>query len=308
MWYTRDALLISYTTSIHLTKPLSPCTFRFLLQTSECTTKFGEELPHCLLSAPIQEEGDEEETLTFPLSLEKKMTCVLGSSYESIIEQACVEMYEDLDACLPHDLSSSTATPVSCGEEEAFDGMIDISVVTGNKLPAFCDKVYKKNEDVDAEQLKARFDYYNDHRVHTGWSLDEAASESKNEEVEMISEPEATEQPEGKSAASEPEAVAAPAVSRMSEPEETEDESYVSNPIDVASAEESFGWEDGEGEKNDTKPTKLFPFVLAGLAIVAAVVVALIVKRRGLGTNPARPVSTKEYSDLTLKEVDHEMA
>ena len=57
----------------------------------------GEELPHCVVSFP-EPDG---EAMAMPLSLDKKLACVVGSTYEIFIEEACVDTYESLDKCLP---------------------------------------------------------------------------------------------------------------------------------------------------------------------------------------------------------------
>merc|ERR1719223_1123746 len=62
-----------------------------------CFSKLGEELPHCVMSTPV----DDEDVMSLPLSLMKKLDCVLGLSYESLIEDMCVNLYETFDECLP---------------------------------------------------------------------------------------------------------------------------------------------------------------------------------------------------------------
>lgn len=136
-------------------------------KTLGCFSKLAEELPHCVLSSPV----DETASVSFPLSLEKKMACLIGSSTDLFTETMCVDFYEELDECLPQEYDDANTDVIlaECGEDDTLLGM-DASVLSQNKIPAFCTKIYEDNETIDAEEFQTRFDYYNKNREY-GWTI-----------------------------------------------------------------------------------------------------------------------------------------
>ena len=142
--------------------------------------KLGEDLPHCVFSVPL-EDG---ETLSLPLSLDKKFLCVVGSSSKILLDSICVQSYDGLDKCLPQiddvDVDEYTS---QCAQDEGlilgkqeFLG-IDSSVLWGNNIPAFCSKVFEE-KGLDTEELQSRLDYYNENREY-GWTVETVSSEDK---------------------------------------------------------------------------------------------------------------------------------
>jgi len=250
-------------------------------KTFGCFSKLGEDLPHCVLGLPVQ-DGD---PMSLPISLEKKLACVLGSSYESSIVEACVGMFEGLDKCLPQ---SDDATDVddaisSCAVEEGIligkqDDLLgmDASVVTGNKMPDFCSKIFDE-QGMDAEELQSRLEYYNKNREY-GWTIESIVNDVKEEVEEVIESPE------------ESQAL------------------YKSNPVGISS-EEYTTWTDGEAAPEDDvfSQKKYLPFLVVGLVIAATVLLALIVKHRRSGSLSVRSHSTsnnnsrKDYANLSVK-------
>lgn len=259
-------------------------------------------------------------TYSFPLSLSKKLACVLGSSFESVLGEACVDTYEGLDKCLPRldetDVDDATSL---CAEEEGlllgkqeFIGM-DASVVTGNKLPDFCTKIFE-DKGMDTKEVQSRLDHYNENREY-GWTLETIAIDAKEPSIEAGAAPE------------EPsvEAEAAPEESSEDfiismESSEQPQESYKSRPVDIPSVE-SLEWEDGlasptTASDDASARAKFFPFLMAGLVIVGVLAVALIVKyaRSRLGASPMGSksasrtnVSRKNYAHVAVKMVDNEI-
>jgi len=240
-------------------------------KTFGCFSKLGEDLPHCVLSLPV-EDGD---PMSLPLSLEKKLACVLGSSYESFIEEACVGMFEGLDKCLPRSDDATNvddAISLCAGEEGILIGKqddllgMDASVVTDNKMPDFCSKVFKE-KGMDADELQSRLEYYNKNREY-GWTIESIVPESPEESQAL----------------------------------------YKSNPVGISSQVYST-WTDGEAAPEDDSylQKKYLSFLVAGLVIAAAVLLALIVKYRRLGENPVRSHSTsnnnsrKDYATLSVQ-------
>jgi len=241
-----------------------------------CMSKLGENLPHCVMTAPALEGG---EKVSLPLSLEKKIACMLGSSYETIFDEACVELYEGLDKCLPQKSAQRVDEDAtsSCALEEGlpigdweFFGM-DSSVVTGNKLPAFCDKTFDK-KGMDTTEIQARFDHYNAIRDY-GWTLESITSNAKTESNQA---------PEPSASASE--AQSGPKVKgdeeegfilSMNSSESLQE--YKSNPQDISRAETTFDWAEGEETavsqtESSAGESKLFVLVvpaLAGVAVLA---------------------------------------
>ena len=260
----------------HLTKNLSQLV---LLKIYGCFSKLGENLPHCVLSLPVQDGN----SMSLPISLEKKLACVLGSSYQSFIEEACVDMYAGLDKCLPQsdddtdvdDVTSSCAREegILIGKQDDLLGM-DASVVTGNEMPDFCSKAFKE-KGMKTEELQSRLEYYNKHREY-GWTIESSVNDAKDE-VEAV-----TESPEGDDRDSQVVSLMSNQVSGQSQ------EWYRSNPVPVFISREDYStWTDGEASQEDDISSQKgnFPFFVAGLVIAAAVLLSLIVKYRGFGAN-----------------------
>jgi len=244
-----------------------------------CFSKLGENLPHCVISLPVQ-DGD---SVSLPISLEKKLACVLGSSYQSFIEEACVDMYEGLDKCLPQsdDDTDVDDTTSSCAGEEGIlvgkqDDLLgmDASVVTGNGMPDFCSKIFEE-KGMNTEELQSRLEHYNKNRKY-GWTIESIVNDAKDE-VEAV-----TESPEGA-------LVVSSQVSGQSQA------LYKSKPF-VISSEEYSTWTDGDAAPDDdiSSQKEYFPFLVAGLVIAAAVLLSLIVKYRGFGAIPVRSHSTSD--------------
>lgn len=285
-------------------------------KTFGCFSKLGEDLPHCVVSSPIPMDGN---TYSFPLSLSKKLACVLGSSFESVLGEACVDTYEGLGQCLPQldetDVDDATSL---CAEEgglllgkQEFIGM-DASVVTGNKLPDFCTKIFE-GKGMDTKEVQSRLDHYNENREY-GWTLETIANDAKESSIEAEAAPE------------EPsvEAEAVPDESsedfiKSMESSEQPQESYKSRHVDIPSVE-SLEWEDGEApttaSDDASARAKFFPFLMAGLIIVGVLALALIVKyaRSRLGAIPMGSksasrtnVSRKNYAHVAVKMVDNEI-
>jgi len=213
--------------------------------------------------------------------------CVLGSSYESVLDEACIGIYEGLDKCLPQsDATDIDETTSSCAEEEGlllgklnFIGM-DSSVLTRNRMPKFCLQIFEEKL-MDITEIQSRLDYYNKNREY-GWTLETTANDAKVG-VEEAPEVEASEQPQ---------------------------DSYESKSTDILTVE-SLGWEDGEAATVDDSTSvkaKLFPFIIAGLAIAGAVALVLVVKYSSSTIRARMPTSTpkadtprKEYAHVAVK-------
>jgi hypothetical protein len=140
--------------------------------------KLGEDLPHCVFPVPL-EDG---ETLSLPLSLDRKMLCVLGSSSKIILDTFCVESFDGLDKCLPQidDADVDEYTSQCAQDEGLFLGKqeflgIDSSVLSGDKIPDFCSKIFEE-KGLDTEQLQSRLDYYNKNREY-GWTVETVSNE-----------------------------------------------------------------------------------------------------------------------------------
>lgn len=167
-------------------------------KTLGCFSKLSEDLPHCVLSIPTQDGT----TISFPISLEEKLTCVLGSTYGIFIEEACVDGYESLDKCLPpigdstgmNDAASLCADRegLLIGKQDSILGM-DASVVTGNKMPDFCAKVFEE-KGIDTEEVQSRLEYFNKNRDY-GWTIESTAYGVK-EQVGAVSVPAISEKQE----------------------------------------------------------------------------------------------------------------
>ena len=132
--------------------------------------------------------------MSLPISLEKKLACLLGSSYKSFIEEACIDMYEGLDKCLPQsdDATNVNDATSSCAEEEGLligkqDNLLgmDASVVTGNEMPYFCSKIFEE-KGMMTEELQSRLEHYNKHREY-GWTIESIVNDAKDE-VEAVTE------------------------------------------------------------------------------------------------------------------------
>ncbi len=254
--------------------------------------------------SPALESG---EAMAIPLSLEKKLACVLGIDYENHIDEACQLMHDSFDKCLPQagatEVDDEAVT--SCAREEAlplgkldFFGM-DYSVVTGNSMPDFCSRSFDR-KGIDTTDLQARLDFYNDNRQY-GWTLESVTPHIYDDETQ----------------ASEP------------EPQAKKDEgfilsmkgsqaSYRSNPGDAPSVDVAE-WSNGEAASTGTESasgtSNFFIFLVAGVAIGGAVLlvfVAMYVRDRfrsddNRSSRTARETSRKKYS-LAMQLDGHEIA
>ena len=155
-----------------------------------CTSDFGRELPRCVLSASSPDGTD----ASFPLSLMKKSTCVLGWTYDMILGEFCLDLYDGLDACLPEVDATfdSDSVAASCddrgvflGKRDDFLGM-DMSVLTENKIPAFCSKVFIE-KDMGTEGLQSRMNYYNKNREY-GWTVKAPEDTTSNNAIAISSQ------------------------------------------------------------------------------------------------------------------------
>jgi len=154
-------------------------------QVIQCMVEFGEKLPKCVLTSQDQVNSIGGDKITLPLSLDKKIFCLV-KSYENIfVDSICTTLYEGLDNCLPDvgDDFDSDSVSLSClendvpiGKQDMLFGM-DTSVITENKVPDFCSQVFEQS-DMDIIQLNHRLDYFNKEREY-GWVADsyDASSE-----------------------------------------------------------------------------------------------------------------------------------
>mmetsp|Transcript_28413 Transcript_28413/g.48313 ORF Transcript_28413/g.48313 Transcript_28413/m.48313 type:complete len:579 (-) Transcript_28413:86-1822(-) len=265
-------------------------------KTFECFRKLGEEMPRCVVYAPTEDS----KPFSLPLSLLKKLACLLGSNYEMVIEMACDDLHEGLDKCLPQiDEEIDEDNISTCAEEEgiligkqdALFGM-DASVLTGDKIPGFCSRVFEENG-VDTTELQSRFEYYNQNREY-GWVI-ESSTKDEKEVVEAIAVPQKDKY-------------------GMKSPIPGDFQAlHQSNP-DVLSSEEQSTWADGEAGANDGYGVSTISFLIAGLVIVAAVLVGLAVKYSGFRAIRVRPseipntTSRKEYAHVGVKMADADFA
>ena len=124
------------------------------------------------------------------------------------------------------------------------------------------------------EKLQSRLEHYNKHREY-GWIIEFIVNDAKDEVQEVPESPE------------ESQAL------------------YKSNPVGISS-EEYTTWTDGEAAPEDEvfSQKNYFPFLVVGLVIAAAVLLALIVKHRRSGAIPVRTSnnnSRKDYANLSVK-------
>lgn len=138
-----------------------------------CAKSHSEEVPRCVMK--IQTPNA---TVLFPLSLQKKMFCLIGAASDDMVEDMCIELYVDLDYCLPE--AGDTTDEDVCRDH--FLGL-DSSIITNDKLPGYCSEVYEK-QGVDDTGLQSRFDEYNAYREH-GWTIDIESSPSTDQGAEI---------------------------------------------------------------------------------------------------------------------------
>ncbi|KAL3795467.1 hypothetical protein HJC23_000825 [Cyclotella cryptica] len=156
-----------------------------------CLGNLGDDMPHCVISSPSTPD-DERRMHSVPLSLLKKLACVLGSSYKPALDMVCVSIYEGLDECLPQlDEDETNGATSLCGREHGIvlgktDFGMDSSVLTGNKIPSFCTEIFDM-KGIDISELKSRLDRYNRNREY-GWTLENAGNVEANTEVEEAKE------------------------------------------------------------------------------------------------------------------------
>lgn len=265
-----------------------------------CVSKFGDSLPHCLLNSPPSDEGT---VISMPLSLEKKLDCIVGASYEGLLEEMCMGILGALDDCLPscHETVDDQVSSVynSCTQEEGMGVMfaksdflfgIDTSVIDNNQMPEFCSKIFKK-KGVETKDIQSRLDNFNLGRSY-GWTLDsittdikvgvETPQESPEGDKEFIISMESSALPQG---------------------------IYKSNPEDISQVE-STEWSNGEAELSETESTSakssFFVFMMAGVVVIALTALALIFKH-----TRDRVGGQQKYqlpSDLALKIDGHDIA
>ena len=143
---------------------------------AKCLVTFSEELPHCYITIPMEVEDDSEE-FKLPLSLEKKLDCLIGGFLEDSSTEFCTSTFEALGECLPKVGANFIDDEIasSCAEEGALVGKTDFlgmdsSVLTQNKiLPDFCVKVLDQNSTM--KEVEARLQYYNENRDY-GWTVE----------------------------------------------------------------------------------------------------------------------------------------
>ena len=254
--------------------------------------------------------------MSFPLSLEEKLTCLIGSSYEGILEGACLDFLWNLDMCLPH--SDDATTDVDHVEECAELGIpfgklddllgMDVSVVTGDKMPDFCSKIFEENG-LDAEDLQSRLESYNKNREY-GWTIETIANDVKVE-VEAVPKNE-----DGIKTIAYDVKVEVEAVPVVPENEDGNDEGgddkvsiAMSQALEKPGALHTSTWTDGEAAPEDDASFhgKYFPFVVIGSTLSAMALLALAVKHFRGGSSSQRKeriqnnASCKEYSNLAMK-------
>jgi len=164
--------------------------YHHLDKVGDCFGKLGEDLPHCVISSPSP--LNDSRTHSVPLSIMKKLACVLGSSYTPALDMLCVSTYEGLDECLPQ-LDEDVVNGVTsmCAIERGLNlgkmgfGM-DSSVISGNKMPAFCSKIFEE-KGIDTLEVQSRLDHYNKNREY-GWTLDSIGHNEAHVEVEEVEE------------------------------------------------------------------------------------------------------------------------
>ncbi|EJK46419.1 hypothetical protein THAOC_34912 [Thalassiosira oceanica] len=136
--------------------------------TLQCFHGLSQELPKCVLSEP---GSDGDEGIDLPLSLEKKMACVLSEEilYKPLLESMCIELHAGLDACLPPlDQQQNTRqyekVQECANEHSIFLGEIpgigvDATYITGKSIyPSFCTRVAPS---LDFSSLDDRIAHYN---------------------------------------------------------------------------------------------------------------------------------------------------
>ncbi len=141
---------------------------------AQCLVTFSEELPHCYISIPMEDDSEE---FKLPLSLEKKLDCLIGGFLEDSSTEFCTSTFEALGECLPKVGANFIDDEIasSCAEEGALVGKTDFlgmdsSVLTQNKmLPDFCVKVL--DQDSTMKEVEARLQYYNENRDY-GWTVE----------------------------------------------------------------------------------------------------------------------------------------
>jgi len=265
-----------------------------------CFSTLAEELPHCVLKSPVQEG----ESMSLPLSLDKKMACLLGASSDMFTETMCIGLYEELDDCLPqdYDVTTTDVIPASCEENDTLWGM-DLSVMSQNKIPAFCSKIYEGDDTIDTEEFQARFDYYNKNREY-GWTIELSTMvEGGKDEVED----ESSADTKGKADEDSQVVIHIATSEVMEEPEVL----YEENSADIASVQ-SLNWNDGEAAADEAETGNGdIAFLLGkvtGILVFAAGGLALLIKSRGFGAFSRASGSQTKYADLAFKVEVPDMA
>ena len=146
---------------------------------AKCLVTFSEELPHCYITIPMEDDSEE---FKLPLSLEKKLDCLIGGFLEDSSTEFCTSTFEALGECLPKVGANFIDDEIasSCAEEGALVGKtdflgMDTSVITQNKmLPDFCVKVL--DQDSTIKEVESRLQYYNENRDY-GWTVEKKDAE-----------------------------------------------------------------------------------------------------------------------------------
>ena len=245
-------------------------TYQNLDQELDCLGRFGEALPHCVLTTEVSSES-EDDAISMPLSLMKKLDCMISSSYEGILDEGCDVMYTSLDKCFAaYTATTDLAVVSSCVKEEGLmlgkqDDLFDMdsSVLDGNnQIPGFCSRSFQRRG-TDTTALQSRLDQYNKKRDY-GWVVqDTTAAQVVVKTASKSLEDEAD------------------------EALETPQESYNSDPQDVALLQSSE-WNNGEVSTNTetaSGSSSFAIFVVVGVTIIAAVGLVLVVKRRTQGND-----------------------
>ena len=247
-------------------------TYQNLDEELDCLGRFGEALPHCVLTTDMSTESEGDTTFSMPLSLMKKLDCMISSSYESILDEACDVMYTSLDKCLAKNAATAAdlAAVSACvngeglmlGKQDDLFGM-DSSVLDGNKqIPAFCSRSFQRRG-TDTTALQSRLDQYNEKREY-GWTVKDTTAAQVVKTASKSLEDEA------------------------GEVLETPQEAYNSDPQDIALLQSSEVWNNGEVSTNTETASGNSSFVMivmVGVAIIAAVGLVLVIKRRVQGND-----------------------
>jgi len=256
--------------------------------TLRCFHGLSKEIPKCVLSEP---SGDGDGSIDLPMSLEKKLTCMLGEEilYKPMLESACIELHAGLEACLPPEDQQQNKRQYEKVQECAYEHSIllgeipfvgiDATAITGKSIyPSFCARVAPS---VDFSSLDDRITHYN------GWVVDQPSdlSDESSESVEILPK---LDKQEGRIADKR----ASIAVTLPNS------EQVGSNPPEIAvsldSEQESSTSSESAQGTSGISPTVIGVLVLGALLTMAAV----FSRKRAANVSYAQP------HDLRLREVE----